>query len=215
MRLVPLLLLLTGCTTNFATDPDIEVDNEPDTGADIAVDEIEEAVEDTEDSVDTIEDIPVDTEPDADDPCEYYPTWFRDMDMDGWGRDDEVVCFPTQPEGYVDRGGDCCDQRHEVHPGVEEWADEPYTCPGESWDYDCDGVDEPRWPGLDPTRCEPYCGHDCFEVGVTEELCEGIWWDGGAAPACGEGYASYQCRWNASGGNCGASGGPFLPQQCR
>ena len=205
------------CTTTFPTDRDSDVDTmdvaeSPDPGVDSL-----EVLEDTEDDgggeTDPERDAEEDTEPDGDDPCDYYPTWYRDMDMDGWGRDDEVVCFPTQPEGYVDRGGDCCDQRHEVHPGVTEWQAEPYVCPDESWDWNCDGVDEIRWLGLDPARCEPFCGYDCYEVGTTPGLCEGIWWVGGVTPPCGEGYAEWQCRWNTD--HCGAGGGPFLPQQCR
>ncbi len=208
------LLSLYSCTTSFPMDRDTDMD----IVGDIAGDGEAEVAEDTEDPGADYEDIRVDiqedTEPDVD-PCDYYPTWYRDQDMDGWGRDDLTACLPEQPDGYVDRGGDCCDVRHEVHPEVEEWAEEPYTCPDESWDYNCDGTEEVRWPGADPARCVPSCASDCYPVGVTQELCEVIWWDGGVTPPCGEGYASAQCVWNSYAGTCSGAGGPFLPQQCR
>lgn len=218
-----IVLCIVGCTTNFGERDgweDTTQDTELDTGLLDSVHDSLEVPEDVEDDgggvTDTAEDIPVDTGPDTEDPCLYYPTWYRDQDMDSYGRDDLTVCFPTQPEGYVDRGGDCCDARYDVHPDVTEWHAEPYNCPVESWDWNCDGTEEIRWPGLDPARCEPSCGHDCYEFGTTEELCNGIWWDGGVTPPCGEGYASYQCRWETYGDpHCVATGGPFQPQNCR
>lgn len=222
LLLIVSVFLLLGCTTSFATeDRDTWGDTEEDT-TDVADspdldDDSLEVPDVVEDDGGGVSDTEGDTEEDTEDPCVYYPMWYRDQDMDGWGRDDLTVCFPTQPEGYVASGGDCCDVRPEVHPGVEEWADEPYTCPDESWDYDCDGDEELRVPAapsypcaiLD-TACMEFCNG--FE---TEEECLGrIWWSGGT-PGCGESQEGVnRCFWEPTVLSCTAVTYSAY-QQCR
>lgn len=211
------LFSMCSCTTSFdASDQDAEQDTDEDIATDIAGDGDAEVPEVVDDSCDDCGDIAEDGDEDAEedaDPCDLYPTWYRDGDMDGWGRDGVTVCSPTQPEGYVARGGDCCDSRNEVHPGSDEWRREPYACPGESWDWNCDGTDEVRWPGASHDRCDPFCGHDCNTVTDEEECDSTVWWEGGGTPACGEGWPVAGCYWG--GANCVARGSSGMPQQCR
>lgn len=218
------VVALCSCTTDFSS---YHEDTMEDTGGDTSMEADQsdsdtdslELPEDTEDDdggdvdaeEDTEGDIPEDTvdaedaeEEEEPDPCEYYPTWYRDMDMDGYGRDSETVCFPTQPEGYAAEGGDCCDGRPEVNPGVTEWQDEPYNCPEESWDWNCDGVTDIRWPESSPGAWD-----DCHLIDNEEECLSMIWWDD-TPPACGESLSGDYCIWSSAvGGGCGsASGAP-------
>ncbi|MFT5585269.1 MAG: hypothetical protein ACI9VR_002857, partial [Cognaticolwellia sp.] len=72
---------------------------------------------------------------DDDDDSAETPTWFADLDRDGFGDPDTAfdACYP--PLGYVDNDGDCDDSEAGVRPGATEYCD--------SQDEDCDGdVDE-------------------------------------------------------------------------
>ena len=63
------------------------------------------------------------------------PTWFRDVDGDGYGSQDDTFASCTALDGYVNNGLDCDDGRTLVRPGGTE------TCDGR--DNDCDGqIDE-------------------------------------------------------------------------
>ena len=92
-----------------------------------------------------------------------FPTWSRDGDEDGYGRDDDTTVACAQPDGYVDRGGDCDDGAIDVHPGAAE------VCNGV--DDDCaNGPDDPfacvraaSWActtSCDTTGTQT-CGADC------------------------------------------------------
>lgn len=215
-------LLAMGCTTSFDSfdERDTEEDIEGDTwevadSPDLSPDSLE-VPDVVEDDGGGEGDTEGDIEEDTTDPCDYYPTWYRDMDMDGYGRDSETVCFPTQPEGYVDRGGDCCDARPEVNPGVMEWQDEPYVCPGESWDWNCDGEEEPRRIGASWDRCDPHCGADCYTMLTEEDCVESIWWPDKETAPCGAyaGYGITYCFWNAGSSHC-VAGTTIEGQLCR
>jgi len=72
------------------------------------------------------------------------PTWYRDLDGDGYGTSDSVMVQCTQPAGYGALPDDCDDGDAAVHPGADE------RCNG--IDDDCDGttdeddaVDAPTW----------------------------------------------------------------------
>ena len=68
-------------------------------------------------------------------PPENPPTWYLDADGDGYGTPDQTERACSPPDGYVNNGLDCDDERTLVRPGGIE------TCDG--IDNDCDGeVDE-------------------------------------------------------------------------
>ena len=47
-------------------------------------------------------------------------SWYRDLDGDGYGDDEEVYEACMEPSGYVATGGDCDDSNVEVNPGAAE-----------------------------------------------------------------------------------------------
>lgn len=58
--------------------------------------------------------------------------WYRDMDQDGFGKDNEVVYAVDQPAGYSALGGDCNDLNLNIYPEAVE------LCNG--IDDNCDGL---------------------------------------------------------------------------
>ncbi len=70
------------------------------------------------------------------------PSWFADVDADGFGDDNAAVTACLQPSGYTPIGGDCDDQDDQVHPAATEICDN-------GLDDDCDGV------GLVNAECAP------------------------------------------------------------
>ncbi len=59
-------------------------------------------------------------------------TYYKDVDGDGWGRNDDTKNATAQPQGYVLKGGDCADWDANINPGASEvynWKDD-----------DCDGL---------------------------------------------------------------------------
>ncbi|MBI4917502.1 MAG: DUF4215 domain-containing protein [Acidobacteria bacterium] len=112
--------------------------------------------------------------------------YHRDDDGDGWGAPHDFVCRAEPPMGYTVYDGDCCDRVAEAHPGAD-YQDRAYVCgTGDvpSFDYDCDGVEDPAVPTL-ATPCVADSGSVCWggsgwcpEGGSLPE-CRGV-------PACGE-----------------------------
>jgi hypothetical protein len=67
-------------------------------------------------------------------PSSDLPSWFRDIDEDGYGVTGDVAegCDPPAPTGWASRGGDCDDNLRSVSPGSTE-------VPGNMLDDDCNG----------------------------------------------------------------------------
>ena len=62
------------------------------------------------------------------------PTWYRDLDGDGYGDDGILQEACDQPDGWLKRGGVCDDGDPEIHPEAVE------TCDAVGLDEDCDGL---------------------------------------------------------------------------
>lgn len=61
-----------------------------------------------------------------------FNTYYKDVDKDGWGRNDDTKLATVPPPGYVALKGDCADWDASIHPGASEvfnWKDD-----------DCNGV---------------------------------------------------------------------------
>jgi len=108
-------------------------------------------------------------------PSSILPSWHRDEDRDTYGDPAASVCAAEAAPGPVADGTDCCDMDGDVHPDQAAWFPAPNDCGGEPpFDYDCDGVEEPRWTDT---------GGGCR---LSDGLCrKTIRWEGSAPPACG------------------------------
>ena len=60
------------------------------------------------------------------------PTWYRDLDADGYGDAAASTVSCAAPSGYVAAGTDCDDHDDDVYPGASEHCD--------GVDEDCDGI---------------------------------------------------------------------------
>jgi len=67
-----------------------------------------------------------------DDPVD-APSWYADVDGDGFGDDAALTAACEQPDEHVDVGGDCLDDDGDSYPGA------PEQC-GDDVDQDCNGV---------------------------------------------------------------------------
>lgn len=72
---------------------------------------------------------------------------YRDADGDGYGDDATTMMRCSCDSGWVGMGGDCQDGNADVRPGATAWHDDGYAdaSGAQSFDYDCDGTEEPRW----------------------------------------------------------------------
>jgi hypothetical protein len=95
------------------------------------------------------------------------PTWFEDMDGDGYGGNGTVIAC-GQPSGFVDNDQDCNDDSDLFYPGApEECTDvRDYNCDGLVGDFDNDN------DGF--LACEDCNDADAFVHPDAEE----IWYDG-------------------------------------
>lgn len=164
--------IFTGCTAEFdPVDRDTSEDAPGDEESDTHLDVPEEPETDAEDG-------PVETEEPCGEPTD---------DCDG--------------DGLAPIGGDCCDFDDRVHPGQDSWFSEPYYCPDESWDYNCDFEVEYEQAGLQdgidaalPEGCDPYSMSDCnaaegwmygpVECGELEEYVDCAWYSNPYSSFC-------------------------------
>lgn len=79
--------------------------------------------------------------------CEPLPPYYVDGDRDGWGkRVGGYACTP--PPSFVGRRGDCDDGEASVNAGQTAFFAKGYkVAEGTSFDYDCDGVEQPEPAG--------------------------------------------------------------------
>ncbi|MEO0325706.1 MAG: putative metal-binding motif-containing protein [Myxococcota bacterium] len=108
---------------------------------------------------------------------------FRDQDGDGFPGADIRVSDCACPDGFteerMDGRFDCADGEAEVFPGQTSYFPASYTTPGgPSFDYDCDGEEELRWPDA------PRCINDPEDPVMCILLSAG--WAAGNRPGCGE-----------------------------
>ncbi len=90
-------------------------------------------------------------------------TFYRDVDLDGFGTDAATIVACTAPSGYVDNMEDCNDMNPFVNPSAIE------IC-GNGIDENCDGIDTP---------CQPACNMDFIfnsqaEVNAFDRNCTSI-----------------------------------------
>ncbi len=74
------------------------------------------------------------------------PTWYDDVDVDGYGDPDSAVRACDRPEGYRSNGDDCDDHDPTTYPGATD-------VPDDGIDQDCDGMDAESPP--EDTAAEP------------------------------------------------------------
>ena len=96
------------------------------------------------------------------------PTWFPDLDSDGYGDDSGAVQACEAPSGHVSTGGDCDDKQPLFHPGADETCTDPY-------DYNCDGsvglVDSDK-DGF--AACEECDDGNALIFPGADEFCDGV-----------------------------------------
>jgi hypothetical protein len=71
-----------------------------------------------------------------------FTRWYNDVDNDGYGNIEVFLDQCTSPPGGIDIGGDCNDERQNIHPG------QPEVC--NTIDDDCDGLVDDYDPDVDP-----------------------------------------------------------------
>jgi cysteine-rich repeat protein len=127
-------------------------------------------------------------------------TCLLDADGDGWGDPDVSMFAPACSDGWVAERlrDDCHDSNAAVHPAADAASATPfcfagtlsgsaaegYTCGGgggsaPSWDFDCDGVEEPSMPSAISCAGQAVCG--------------AVGW-AGVVPGCGEEGTLRSCR---------------------
>jgi hypothetical protein len=80
--------------------------------------------------------------------CSNPATWYKDADGDGYGTTSEsiVSCSSPAPTGWTTKGGDCMDDKAEVHPNQPPgtYFDQPYSIGNgkDSFDWDCSGTED-------------------------------------------------------------------------
>jgi hypothetical protein len=117
--------------------------------------------------------------------CQKKP-FFKDADYDGFGDPTIKVESCEKPSGHVPNGQDCNDNDYEAHPGQTDWFTEP-SKGGYSFDYNCDGKEEPKHPDL---------GKCTYKNGT----CSGDGW-GNFVPDCGDWGFWADCQLSTFGPN--------------
>ncbi|NMO18014.1 hypothetical protein HPC49_14790 [Pyxidicoccus fallax] len=86
------------------------------------------------------------------------PTWYRDADGDGYGRNTETTGACSRPSGYSATSGDCDDSDGAVSPGASEECGDGIDndCRIQTSDV-CDICDMYPLTGLGPDTPRPWC----------------------------------------------------------
>jgi cysteine-rich repeat protein len=100
------------------------------------------------------------------------PTWYEDLDGDGYGNPGSPVCAATQPAGFVADATDCCDTSADTHPGQTGWFGAANACG--DFDYDCSGAEVKQFMAVSSGSCAG--GYTCSAI------TPGF---GGSPPPCG------------------------------
>ncbi len=96
-------------------------------------------------------------------------TWYRDIDGDGYGEDQELLVACTAPPNYSPYAGDCNDNDPSFHPGA---AEVDCTDPA---DYNCDGqVGFADGDGDGQPACEDCDDNDATISLAATEACDGV-----------------------------------------
>ncbi|HEX3597273.1 MAG TPA: hypothetical protein VHU80_19325 [Polyangiaceae bacterium] len=123
--------------------------------------------------------------------CATRSVWYADGDGDGHGSAATAVvgCSKPSATGWSTTSDDCDDADARVHPGQTVYFGVPYaTASGDSYDFDCSGVEEP-----DPSA--PLAPASCALVGVGD-TCGGSGYlatkrtGAGKSPLCGSAQKS-------------------------
>ncbi len=108
---------------------------------------------------------------------------YTDLDGDKFGEGNKPVtqrCGAMPVSGFAMQGGDCCDQDNKANPGQTAFYSTTDAC--DSFDYNCDGKEEPR--DAQSTTCT-----DPSVCSTAADVCgagEPGWPRPGMIPPCGE-----------------------------
>lgn len=75
--------------------------------------------------------------------------FYEDADKDGYGSG-QGARFCEAPQGFVEQGGDCDDERFGINPGKVE------VCDANDRDQDCNGLADDEDPGVNPETYNTY-----------------------------------------------------------
>jgi len=155
-------------------------------------------------------------------------TWYRDMDEDGYGNENDIVISCEQPQGYTDQGADCDDERPDVNPGMPEVCDgRDNDCDGETdeeggntWYLDADG-DTKGNPAVSITACTQPEGYvdndqDCDDADAEINPSTVWYYDNDGDGYGSDGVIMVQCMWPGygyirQGGDCNDADGTINP----
>ncbi len=137
-------------------------------------------------------------------------TYYKDVDRDGYGRNDTGVlaCRPPSTDvNWVTRGGDCYDSNAFAYPGQSDWFTDERG--DGSFDYNCAGGEEPKTVALQCgtfTSCR--IGAILCSTGSTPACCASplgdartttvTGWIGTTRPSCGGRMTTASCPSSAS-----------------
>ncbi|MCB9765592.1 MAG: hypothetical protein H6739_37810 [Alphaproteobacteria bacterium] len=79
---------------------------------------------------------------DEDDDVVNAPSWYLDMDQDGFGDPEIPVAVCVQPSGFVEGADDCDDSDSGINPSATE------VCDDDDVDEDCDGLSDDSDPDV-------------------------------------------------------------------
>jgi hypothetical protein len=110
----------------------------------------------------------------------------------------EGPCRDGDGDGYSSCADDCDDGARDANPDQTKFFTSPH---GTSFDYDCDGKEEPQHPDLVSCVLD---GEQCTGEG---------WQDTGTVPACGESGVFFVCQ--LAGKTCSPRREGERDQPCR